>query len=399
MMISGSREEISDASRLLRSHLPRTSRRALESILSITDRLSSLGSVSTLGLVSNRATGPAARGFHDAPAGYPIGPKARPVSWTRVLRSLTSGPERPTCEGERRQTRRCLRASSREGNRLRCEHVGFRQPMARVAAHRERHHRDLGLAVCRLAWSLVSPRPGAEGLADVLLATASNRSRSTTSSTVCRRRRPSNAGLLRRPMTFEFSLKASRYLTHVLRLSKPTEPVRRLLGRSSGLGHKVGPILLQLPANFRADPARLASTLKAFPSSVRVAFEPRHESWYTDEVADILQQHRAAFCLSDTPQRKSPLWRTADWGYCGCTRVERTRLPATAGRPSRIGPVVSLICGTESEDVYVYFNNDHGGCAVRDAHRFALAADHAGLLPTRVPTSREASLTMEQRRP
>ena len=52
------------------------------------------------------------------------------------------------------------------------------------------------------------------------------------------------------PEDFEFSLKASRYLTHVLRLSKPTEPVRRLLGRSVDWAHKVGPILLQLPANF-----------------------------------------------------------------------------------------------------------------------------------------------------
>jgi uncharacterized protein YecE (DUF72 family) len=50
----------------------------------------------------------------------------------------------------------------------------------------------------------------------------------------------------------------------------------------------------------------------------------------------------------------------------------------------------------ESEDVYVYFNNDHGGCAVRDAHRFALASAHAGLSPTRVPTSREASLNAKQ---
>ncbi len=103
------------------------------------------------------------------------------------------------------------------------------------------------------------------------------------------------------PKDFEFSLKASRYLTHVLRLSKPTEPVRRLLGRSSGLGHKVGPVLLQLPANFHADPARLASTLNAFPPSVRVAFEPRHESWYTDEVTDILQQHP----VGALPQRHS----------------------------------------------------------------------------------------------
>lgn len=53
----------------------------------------------------------------------------------------------------------------------------------------------------------------------------------------------------------------------------------------------------------------------------------------------------------------------------------------------------------ESEDVYVYFNNDHRGCAVRNAHRFALAIEHAGLHATRVPTSREASLTMEHADP
>ena len=197
------------------------------------------------------------------------------------------------------------------------------------------------------------------------------------------------------PGDFVFSLKASRYLTHVLRLTKPTEPVRRLLSRSSGLGDKVGPILLQLPANFRADPVRLASTLKAFPRGVRVAFEPRHESWYTDEVADILQQNRAAFCLSDTPQRKSPLWRTADWGYLRLHEGRahpapcygRTALASWAGRLADLW--------SPDEDVYVYFNNDQGGCAVRDAHRFALAAEQAGRHPSRVPTSREASLTTE----
>ena len=56
------------------------------------------------------------------------------------------------------------------------------------------------------------------------------------------------------PDDFAFSLKASRYLTHVLRLSKPTEPVRRLLGRSSGLGDKAGPVLLQLPGELPCGP-------------------------------------------------------------------------------------------------------------------------------------------------
>jgi uncharacterized protein YecE (DUF72 family) len=197
------------------------------------------------------------------------------------------------------------------------------------------------------------------------------------------------------PDDFVFSLKASRYLTHVLRLSKPREPIRRLLGSASGLAHKLGPILLQLPANFRVDPKRLSSTLKAFPPDVKVAFEPRHESWYTDEVAEILQQYRASFCLTDTPQRKSPLWRTADWGYLRLHEGRaqpapcygRTALTSWAGRLADLWDA--------SEDVYVYFNNDHGGCAVRDAHRFALAAERVGLRPTRVPTAREASLTVK----
>lgn len=198
------------------------------------------------------------------------------------------------------------------------------------------------------------------------------------------------------PDDFVFSLKASRYLTHVLRLSRPAEPVLRLLGRSSGLGHKAGPVLLQLPANFQANPTLLASTLGAFPSNVRVAFEPRHESWYSDEVADILTQHQAALCLSDTPQRKCPLWRTAEWCYLRLHQGRANPAPcygrnALATWASRLAELWD-----ESEDVYVYFNNDHGGCAVRDAHRFALASARAGLSPTRVPTSREASLTVEQ---
>jgi uncharacterized protein YecE (DUF72 family) len=198
------------------------------------------------------------------------------------------------------------------------------------------------------------------------------------------------------PDDFQFSLKASRYLTHVLRLKKPTEPVRRLLARSSGLDHKMGPILLQLPANFRADPKLLASTLRRFPANVRVAFEPRHESWYTDQVAAILKEHRVALCLSDDPQRRSPLWRTTDWGY---VRMHEGRAsPAPCYGRTALATWAGRIAGLwdRDEDVYVYFNNDHGGCAVRDAHRFALAADRAGLVPTRVPTSREASLRMER---
>jgi uncharacterized protein YecE (DUF72 family) len=199
------------------------------------------------------------------------------------------------------------------------------------------------------------------------------------------------------PGDFVFSLKASRYLTHVLRLSKPTEPVHRLLDRSSGLGHKVGPILLQLPANFRADPGRLAATLKAFPFRVPEWRSSRGTNGGTPtRLRAPCGNTERRFCLTDTPQRKSPLWRTAEWGYLRLHAGRahpapcygRTALTNWAGRLADLWD--------RSEDVYIYFNNDHGGCAVRDAHRFALAAERAGLHPTRVPTSREASLMMER---
>lgn len=196
------------------------------------------------------------------------------------------------------------------------------------------------------------------------------------------------------PDDFVFSLKASRYLTHVLRLSQPAEPVRRLMSRASGLAHKLGPVLLQLPANFRADPTSLASTLRSFPSGVKVAFEPRHESWYSDEVADILTQHRAALCISDTAGRMSPVWRTADWGYVRLHEGRASPAPCY-GRSALANRAALLAEHWDDEVVYVYFNNDRGGCAVRDAHRFSLAVAKTGLTTSRVPTSREASLTLE----
>jgi len=197
------------------------------------------------------------------------------------------------------------------------------------------------------------------------------------------------------PPGFVFSVKASRYLTHVKRLKEPSEPVGRLMERARHLGPKLGPILLQLPPNLRCDLEVLDATLRAFPRSVRVAFEPRHESWHVDEVAALLTRYNAAFCLSDSTRRKAPLWRTADWGYLRLHDGRSAPIPCygrTALR-SWAGRLASLWDPTD--DVFVYFNNDHGGCAVRDAHRFADAVRHEALLPTRVPDARSASLTIK----
>ena len=196
------------------------------------------------------------------------------------------------------------------------------------------------------------------------------------------------------PDDFVIGVKASRYLTHVRRLRDPAEPVERLMSRAQELGVKLGPVLLQLPPNFRADLPALRSTLEVFPRTVRVAFEPRHESWHTDATFALLEEFRAAFCLSDAPGRRSPVRRTAGWGYLRLHEGGAT--PAPCYGRAALGTWARRLAELwgEGDDVYVYFNNDRGGCAVRDAHRFALAVTKVGLVSTRVPNAREASLTL-----
>ena len=131
----------------------------------------------------------------------------------------------------------------------------------------------------------------------------------------------------RTPDDFVMAVKASRYLTHVRKLRDPAEPVARLLGAASGLGPKLGPILVQLPPTFQADPGLLDACLKEFrgawpavrgdgPEVLRIVVEPRHETWWTDEVRQVLADHDAALCWADRLDRPvTPLWRTASWGF------------------------------------------------------------------------------------
>jgi len=192
----------------------------------------------------------------------------------------------------------------------------------------------------------------------------------------------------RTPPDFVIAVKASRYLTHVRRLRDPGAPVALLMERARHLGAALGPVLLQLPPTLGADLSALDDTLAAFPSSVRVAVEPRHDSWFVDDVAALLAQHGAALCLSDKPSSSTPRWRTADWGYLRFHRG-RARPDPCYGRAAlhawaeRLATMFS-----PDDDVYVYFNNDGHACAPRDAHRFGLAVDRVGLRPTRVPTAR-----------
>jgi uncharacterized protein YecE (DUF72 family) len=189
----------------------------------------------------------------------------------------------------------------------------------------------------------------------------------------------------RTPDDFCFAMKASRYLTHIKRLGDPAEPVARMLDHAGGLGRKLGPVLLQLPPNLRADPDRLAATLARFPKSVLVAFEPRHESWFTDKVYELLGQNNAALCLTDRARERGPVVRTADW-YFLRFHEGRARPHPCYGDKALASWIERLAeQWSATADGFVFFNNDHRACAVRDAGRFAVLAGRAGFEPTRTP--------------
>jgi uncharacterized protein YecE (DUF72 family) len=119
------------------------------------------------------------------------------------------------------------------------------------------------------------------------------------------------------PPGFLFAVKSSRYLTHIKRLTDMEQGVARLLERLEPLtaSPKMGPMLWQLPGNFRRDDERLAFALEHLPPG-RHAFEFRHESWFADDVLAALRAHGVALVIGDHPERP---WQshelTADFSF------------------------------------------------------------------------------------
>jgi uncharacterized protein YecE (DUF72 family) len=197
----------------------------------------------------------------------------------------------------------------------------------------------------------------------------------------------------RTPDRFVMSVKASRYLTHVRRLRDPAEPVSRLLAAAGGLGPRLGPVLLQLPPTLPADPGALAACLAEFGKwpapaggGVKVAVEPRHSSWWTAGVQEVLAAHGATLCWADRLGHPvTPLWRTAGWGYLRFHEGGAQPWPRYGVRALRSWLDRLAAAWPDTATVYVYFNNDPGGAAVVDSAVFARLARRAGWTVSRAP--------------
>jgi uncharacterized protein YecE (DUF72 family) len=171
------------------------------------------------------------------------------------------------------------------------------------------------------------------------------------------------------PDDFRFAVKASRYLSHIRRLEEPEGPVDYLMERASILGNRLGPILLQLPPSLEIDLDRLERTIHAFNGRARLAVEPRHKSWFTPQLCELLRQHGVALTLADRRGPITPLWATTDWTYVRLHQGSATPRPCYGDRAlqSWVDRLADLPGGDAG---YVYFNNDHRACAVANAETF-----------------------------
>jgi len=157
------------------------------------------------------------------------------------------------------------------------------------------------------------------------------------------------------PAGFSFTLKAPQRITHIARLREIDDALRYFLHTTAGLGPKLGPVLFQLPPNFKKDLGRLESLLGKLPSGLRCAFEFRHESWFADDVYARLRAANAALCVADTEEATTPLEVTADWGYFrlrdqGYTADDLRQWSGTIQR-----------LGDKWRDAFVYFKHEEAG--------------------------------------
>lgn len=169
------------------------------------------------------------------------------------------------------------------------------------------------------------------------------------------------------PDDFLFSVKASRYLTHMRKLKEPVTSSAKLFAAIAPLGDKLGPVLLQLPARWKPNPERLDAALSAMPDG-RYAVELRDERWQVEEVFQVLERHGAALCLYDYAGRQSEERVTADFVYLRLHGPNEQAYTGSYTSSALDAWAKKLSAWAEDGlDGFVYFDNDEAGHAALNA--------------------------------
>jgi uncharacterized protein YecE (DUF72 family) len=171
----------------------------------------------------------------------------------------------------------------------------------------------------------------------------------------------------RTPKSFNFAIKASRFLTHNKKLKEPENALNNFLPRAEALGKKLGPILFQLPPKWKINRERLQEFLQALPKYHRYAFEFREPSWMTPEIYKLLHQYNAAFCIYELAGFHSPIEVTADFVYVRLHGPGNKYQGSYDDRTLRKWADRVERWAADRKSVFVYFDNDQAGYAAKNA--------------------------------
>lgn len=173
----------------------------------------------------------------------------------------------------------------------------------------------------------------------------------------------------RLPPTYAFTVKASRVLSHYLKLTSPEKSIERMRAGITTLGDKLGVLLVQLPPSFEIDLERLEHFLQALPRAWRTAIEFRHPSWHVEPVFDMLNHYQIAYCIMSGAELPCILRSTAPFVYVRLHGPDRHHLYGGSYSDDDMRWWAERIneWSVQGHDVYAYFNNDGGGNAVRNA--------------------------------
>jgi len=184
---------------------------------------------------------------------------------------------------------------------------------------------------------------------------------------------------------FCFAVKASRYITHLKKLREAGEGLERLISSAKGLGDKLGPFLYQLPPHWHANTARLEEFIAKLPHEYAAAFEFRDPTWFEPQQISALQRilgnADCALVVAIGGSSPTPLDvpRIGPFGYLrfhsGVHGIGLSDEELDFWAKRLLAEVA------QGHTIYVYFNNDPEGYAIRDAMRLREMVGEAAVLP------------------
>ena len=154
------------------------------------------------------------------------------------------------------------------------------------------------------------------------------------------------------PEQFRFALKAPQRITHFAKLKEVDNPVAHFAEVASSLGSRLGPVLFQLPPNFKRDVPLLRDFIALLHGRLRPAFEFRDKSWFDDSVLQALREGGASLCIAESATIASPIERTASFVYL---RLRHEDYDA-AGLKLWADRITSM--AAEAEEIYVFFKHE-----------------------------------------